>query len=1088
MTTGESHSRVPLWRRKAFWLGVLVVVVAPLAWFSLPSRSHFYTDAETIKEPREVARPRDILWQPPRVVDFGFSVGDDLYEPRLSADGLTLYFVRGKAGDDANGGADIVFSRRAYDGWSAPQELTSVNSDADDLGPEISADGLALYFYSNRNGGEGGYDLWVARRIDELADFSAPENLGPAVNSAYNEYGPALCADGSTLYFSSNRPRDSKATPTVAQGWSATIREDLFKRTYDLYVVTLEPDGITTANALTLLNTEANEGAPAVSPSGDFFYFSSDRPGGAGGFDLYRARRLRGTLTEVINLGPAINTSANELDPAVSLGGFALHFSSDRREADGTAPPYRLFQCMSREVFVDAEMHRAAINWGAVWSALGPNLLWALLALLMVLLLLATLRAARDRRLSLLVRCLLTSLALHALLMLLFTVWQVTAAMTGLGSRKGEIRVALSGDHDGGLHAQIRGALTGMSDASARTPAVPQVVSIEAAQGNIPIGSTLNTLAQLPEVVIPVAAILPADRQVPDADVRLVSTSRQVHMDGGALPMRMVELPTPAEGERQSDPEVRSDYQEFQDVIQSVQVAPTLAIQPSSQLTHVPTPPLRTSLDWTADGSGARLLAPFTDASAAPHRTPVTVEAMANEKIRRVVEELVPPSGGARMSESETPANAPQLVATSGSVQPQAASIPIGSTIHPLETALPSSGAESRPASVNWHGPLADAPISVTIRASKSLSEAVFKGVAPIVLPEATSRLASAPHPVDAAAREEQRQLPELTNATTMAWESPTALLPLPDVAAKSANIVAPINRSATVPLSASHFDAVARDAYPVGIAVRALPLTIYTESDLSGARPIDLPLAFDLPINAPPELPAAAEAPPRACRIQGRVVSIHTGEPIADAEVRLDVDATEPVTVRADARGRYSLAVPDELPDYFALSAMAEGYMPGSANVPARRLTSNGARVNFRLRPVTSESIAIEAVPDVHHLGDDRFAGQINSQFQKRSEGRRFSATFMVSAAQLDESADMVELRLLAKGVQTRHRLLINGQSLPERLDIAPDDGSFGEFATRFPRQLISAGENTFEIHAGSIGKDVDDFEFVNVQIHLKP
>src|SRR5882672_6274478 len=83
--------------------------VGALVWRLQPVRQTFFTDADQIHEPLATAAPRDVLWQPPsRLPDvINATVADD-YEPKISADGLTLYFVRGKAG----GHADIFMARR----------------------------------------------------------------------------------------------------------------------------------------------------------------------------------------------------------------------------------------------------------------------------------------------------------------------------------------------------------------------------------------------------------------------------------------------------------------------------------------------------------------------------------------------------------------------------------------------------------------------------------------------------------------------------------------------------------------------------------------------------------------------------------------------------------------------------------------------------------------------------------------------------------------------------------------------------------------------------------------------------------------
>ena len=75
-----------------------------------------------------------------------------------------------------------------------------------------------------------------------------------------------------------------------------------------------------------------------------------------------------------------------------------------------------------------------------------------------------------------------------------------------------------------------------------------------------------------------------------------------------------------------------------------------------------------------------------------------------------------------------------------------------------------------------------------------------------------------------------------------------------------------------------------------------------------------------------------------------------------------------------------------------------------------------------------------------------------------------------------------------MVKGVQRAHSLFINGTLLDTKLDDAPDDGSFGEFRARFDLQLLRPGTNTVDLVAKPSSSDIDDFEFVNVQIHLLP
>lgn len=122
----------------------------------------------------------------------------------LSADGNTMYFTRWKEGTKDKD-AKIYRSRRMEKGWGDPDKL----GDAINMGgssnrdPFLSSDGRILYFSSNRPGGQGGYDLWFVT-LGSDGDFTNPQNLGRAVNSAYDEVAPFYHEASRTLVFSSN--------------------------------------------------------------------------------------------------------------------------------------------------------------------------------------------------------------------------------------------------------------------------------------------------------------------------------------------------------------------------------------------------------------------------------------------------------------------------------------------------------------------------------------------------------------------------------------------------------------------------------------------------------------------------------------------------------------------------------------------------------------------------------------------------------------------------------------------------------------------------------------------------------------------
>ena len=84
-----------------------------------------------------------------------------------------------------------------------------VNSPARDEEPGLSADGLSMYYCSLRSDGYGGYDLWVSDRATTQDAWGPPANLGPIVNSSSQDFSPDISPDGLSLYFGSDRPGGS---------------------------------------------------------------------------------------------------------------------------------------------------------------------------------------------------------------------------------------------------------------------------------------------------------------------------------------------------------------------------------------------------------------------------------------------------------------------------------------------------------------------------------------------------------------------------------------------------------------------------------------------------------------------------------------------------------------------------------------------------------------------------------------------------------------------------------------------------------------------------------------------------------------
>jgi hypothetical protein len=143
-------------------------------------------------------------WQKPAVAPFSGQYSDA--DPFITSDNKHLYFVSnrptmpaGKIKDDM----DVwVMDRQPAGAWGEPRHL-NINTDKDEWYPCIASDGT-LYFGSERPGGQGGSDIWKARpRAD--GSYDEPENLGPELNSAENEYEPSIAPNQSYMFLMANK-------------------------------------------------------------------------------------------------------------------------------------------------------------------------------------------------------------------------------------------------------------------------------------------------------------------------------------------------------------------------------------------------------------------------------------------------------------------------------------------------------------------------------------------------------------------------------------------------------------------------------------------------------------------------------------------------------------------------------------------------------------------------------------------------------------------------------------------------------------------------------------------------------------------
>jgi outer membrane protein OmpA-like peptidoglycan-associated protein len=180
----------------------------------------------------------------------------------LSPDGQTLLTYKG-----INGG-DIYECKLKGTSWSKPKKLNkNINTPDHESSGTISFDGKTLYFVSNKPKGYGGSDIYISTKTKK-GEWGKPVNIGSTINTPYDEEGVFIHPDGRTLYFSS-------------QGHNSMGGYDIFKTTLENGIWS-EP-----VNLGYPINTPDNDVFFSMSASGVHGYYSSVKPDGYGGQDIY---------------------------------------------------------------------------------------------------------------------------------------------------------------------------------------------------------------------------------------------------------------------------------------------------------------------------------------------------------------------------------------------------------------------------------------------------------------------------------------------------------------------------------------------------------------------------------------------------------------------------------------------------------------------------------------------------------------------------------------------------------------------------------------------------------------------------------
>jgi len=255
----------------------------------------------------------DFIFGEPTLFDEPVNSTGIEYFDCISADGLEVYIEKPVSGGIASRNWDIYMSTRETinDPWSVPVSVgPTIHKGYVGGYASLSNDNLELYFSSTRPGGYGLQDIWVTTRDSKVGDWGDPVNLGPPINTSSGDLTPWITQDGLELYFSSDRPGGYGAVDI----WVATrtSRNDAWNDPVNLgplvnatagdYYPCLSPDG------LLLFFSDYDNPSFGFRPGGH----------GQSDMWMTRRKSTADPWEPPVNLGPDMNTNSFDCEPRIS--------------------------------------------------------------------------------------------------------------------------------------------------------------------------------------------------------------------------------------------------------------------------------------------------------------------------------------------------------------------------------------------------------------------------------------------------------------------------------------------------------------------------------------------------------------------------------------------------------------------------------------------------------------------------------------------------------------------------------------------------------------------------------------------------
>ncbi len=254
------------------------------------------------------------------------------YAPVITTDEMSMYFTSRRLGSSNNKKdvygnflEDIYLSKKVNNHWTDASNVKSpLNTETNDACVAISADAQRMIIYRASADGVSG-DLYLTK-IGTDGNWETPVILGKEINSEFVETSACFSSDTSEIYFSSNRPGGfgGKDIYRVKRMWNGRWAMPF--------------------NLGPTINTMFDEDAPFLHPDGQTLFFSSKGHVNIGEYDVFKTvlDKDSNTFSVPDNLGYPINSVGNDIFFTLNPSGLKAYYSSNKEDSYGLNDIYEI--------------------------------------------------------------------------------------------------------------------------------------------------------------------------------------------------------------------------------------------------------------------------------------------------------------------------------------------------------------------------------------------------------------------------------------------------------------------------------------------------------------------------------------------------------------------------------------------------------------------------------------------------------------------------------------------------------------------------------------------------------------------------